>query len=80
MTWDVGCIHHDRSLDEVVNDYVRKYRMMEREGLTHLFPVQIKMLSRSCTQTAAVKGWPWVKGHPWWPEVRKIAFRGRDPE
>ena len=75
ITWAVGHIDHTRSLDEVVADYTRKYRMMEHEGRTELFGVQVTMLQRACTQTAAVKGWDWVKAHDWWPEVESIAFR-----
>lgn len=78
ITWPIGHIDHDRSLDEVVEDYVRKYRMMEREGDSRLFHVQITMLRRACTQTAQAKGWDWVKDHPWWPEVEAIAFGPHD--
>jgi len=74
ITWQAGYIEHTRSLDEVVIDYLRKYRMMEREGLTNLFPVQVSMLQRSCTLVARAKGWDWVKAHDWWPEVEAIAF------
>lgn len=75
ITWLKGHIDHTRTLDEVVRDYVRKYQMMEREGRTELFPVQITMLRRACAQTAEVKGWDWVKSHEWWPEVESIAFK-----
>lgn len=74
ITWPTGHIDHVRSLDEVIRDYIRKYRMMEQAGNTELFPVQITMLRRACTQTALVKGWDWVRAHDWWPEVRQIAF------
>lgn len=67
-----GHIDHDRSLDEMVRDYLRYLelgrgnRLWERHNTT--------MIRNACRTIAARHGWEYVTEHGWWPQVREIAL------
>jgi hypothetical protein len=71
-------LHHDRSLDEMIVDYLRYWKIGAHN------PGWVKhnreMMYNACTATAAHKGWAFVQGFEWWPQVRDIAFEGKDQE
>jgi hypothetical protein len=75
---EFGHIRHDRSLDEMMVDYLRYYEMGKtNKGWTAHNKL---MMQEACSATAKAKGWEYVKGFEWWPSVRDIAFEGTDPE
>jgi hypothetical protein len=70
VLWETGYIRHDRSLDELVRDYLR---YLSISGSNAGWIAHNKQMIRSaCEGTAAVKGWDYVTGHEWWPEARKV--------
>ena len=78
MIWNVGHIRHDRSLDEMVVDYLR-YISLGRDSAAWTNH-NTMMLEAACSGVARHKGWPYVTSRSWWPEVRDIAFGGVDPQ
>ena len=75
---EVGHILHKRSLDEMMRDYLEYYRIgMNNPGwVDH----NRAMMKGACEGAASRKGWAYVRSFDWWPEVRKAAFGGKDPE
>lgn len=70
ILWETGHIRHDRSLDELVQDYLR---YLEKSGSNMGWITHNKQMIRSaCEGTAAVKGWDYVIGHAWWPEAKSV--------
>ncbi|HSB62561.1 MAG TPA: hypothetical protein VLJ18_00285 [Thermoanaerobaculia bacterium] len=67
-----GHIDHDRSLDEMVRDYLRYLelgrgnRLWERHNTA--------MIRNACRTVAARSGWAYVMAHGWWPQAREVAF------
>lgn len=78
VEWATGHIDHDRSLDELVRDYLR-YIDMGRHSAQWTAHNQ-QMLHDACEKVAEHTGWPFVTSSSWWPEVRDTAFGGRDPQ
>lgn len=70
--WPFGKLHHDRSLDEMIVDYLRYLSMSGQDAgwLAH----NKLMIRDACTGVAEVKGWDYVQSFPWWPEAREAAF------
>lgn len=77
LNWDQGFIVHSRSLDEMVRDYLRYYRigLGDKGWDTH----NLMMLRECCKGVAGRLGWNYVKAFPWWEEVVATAFSGEDP-
>lgn len=72
-SWPNGYIAHDRSLDEMMQDYLRYFRLGRSDpGWTRHNRL---MMHDACEGVAKVKGWDFVTSFPWWPEVEAIAFR-----
>lgn len=71
-------LRHDRSLDEMIIDYLRYYSLSGTNSgwLNH----NREMMMNACTATAAHYDWAKVKAYEWWPKVLEIAFNGVDPE
>lgn len=70
ILWQTGHIRHDRSLDELVQDYLR---YLDKSGSNAGWIAHNKMMIRSaCEGTAAVKGWEYVQSFPWWSKARKV--------
>lgn len=78
ITWQTGHIDHDRSLAEMVADYLR-YLQMGRDS-AEWTAHNLQMLHDACKSVAKHTGWPFVTASSWWPEVRDIAFGGSDPQ
>ena len=76
--WEIGHIDHDRSLDEMVVDYLR-YISLGR-GSAQWTMHNERMLRDACEKVAAHTGWPFITSSSWWPEVRDTVFGGRDPQ
>lgn len=77
INWDLGHIRHDRSLDEMVLDYLRYYQLGKHDkGWTRH---NLMMMREACRAVAARDGWRGITLYPWWPEVRALAFEGVDP-
>jgi len=75
--WQTGYIRHDRSLDELVQDYIRYYDV--GRGNSGWEQHNKDMMYHACSGTAAVKGWDYVRSFEWWPRVRSVAFGDQDP-
>lgn len=73
ILWSKGHIRHDRSLDEMVRDYL-SYLEVGRGNTQHTEHNEM-MIRSACGGTAAKKGWEYVKSHEWWPQVAAIVER-----
>lgn len=80
LFWETGFIKHDRSLDEMMVDYVRRYEM----GLDNpkwsptVQPHNQKMMHSATRAIAERRGWDYVKAFEWWPKVREYAWDGEE--
>jgi len=79
-TPDGAHIHHDRSLDEMMIDYLNRYEKGLEEGtgegqMNH----NRQMMRNGCIGVAGHKGWPYVTSFGWWPRVVEHAFGGEPP-
>lgn len=70
VLWGTGHIRHDRSLDELVRDYMRY--LSKSNGNSGWIAHNEMMIRSACTGTAGVKGWDYVQSHEWWPQVEAI--------
>ena len=77
VLWPSGHIRHDRSLDEMMQDYLRYWHA--GRGNAGWEAHNRLMMFSACYGTAAVKGWDFVQSHPWWPEIEAIAFTEEKP-
>jgi hypothetical protein len=73
-----GHIDHDRSLDEMVGDYLR-YLELGRGNLLWERHNTL-MIRNACTTIAARSGWEYVMAHGWWPRVWEVAFSQPFPD
>ncbi len=71
--WPHGRVDHERSLDELVRDYLRYFAMARGSALLERH--NLRMIHDACTAVAARLGWDYVTAHEWWPEAREVAFR-----
>lgn len=73
ILWPTGHIRHDRSLDEMMQDYLRYW---DRGRGNPGWEAHNKLMMYSaCSGTAAIKGWDFVRSFEWWPRVEAIAFK-----
>lgn len=72
MTWPFGHIRHERSLDEMMRDYLRIYQI----GRTNVGwrAHNLLMMHDACEVIAQHYGWEFVTSHDWWPQVEALAF------
>jgi hypothetical protein len=77
VLWPQGYIRHDRTLDEMMQDYLRYWKV--GLGNPGWDAHNRTMMYHACKGTAEVKGWDMVMSHPWWPEVEAIAFADERP-
>jgi hypothetical protein len=70
ILWSRGHIRHDRSLDELVRDYMSYLRV--GEGNSQWTAHNELMIRSACIGTAEKKGWEYVRSHEWWPQVAAI--------
>jgi hypothetical protein len=76
--YSAGWIEHKRSLDEMIQDYLNYYRI--GKGNSGWEQHNRTMMRDACKGTAQRLGWAHVRAYPWWPEVREIAFAGKEPQ
>lgn len=70
ILWQTGHIRHDRTLDELVQDYLR---YLGKSGSNAGWTAHNKMMIRAaCESTAAAKGWDFVQSFEWWPQAQKV--------
>jgi len=76
VLWPYGVIHHDRSLDEFVQDYLRYYEIGRGHSAweTH----NLMMMRSACQAVSRHYGWDYVHRYPWWPEVQGLAFKDEE--
>jgi hypothetical protein len=70
--WRAGFIRHDRSLDELVRDYLRYLRIGQGNAGWDFH--NRLMIRSACMGTAQQKGWAYVQSFDWWPEVAAKAY------
>jgi hypothetical protein len=70
--WHTGYIRHNRTLDEMMQDYLRYWDV--GRGNKGWEDHNRLMMYHACKGTAETKGWAYVKAFPWWPAVEAIAF------
>jgi len=80
LLWGTGFIKHDRTLDEMMLDYVRRYEMgLENPGWSPTVQPHNQRMMHSATRAIAEKrGWDYVKAFEWWPKVREYAWDGEE--
>lgn len=71
---EYGSIHHDRSLDEMMRDYLRRYNIGRgnRQWEAH----NKRMIHSACIAVGRLKGTDFVRSFGWWREVETLAFPG----
>lgn len=80
LHWDVGYVQHDRSLDEMMQDYLRRYDLTaEHPEWVQQQAANVRMMLTAPRAIAEKRGWDYVKSFEWWPRVRDISFDGVDP-
>lgn len=77
MWWPIGRIDHVRSLDEMMQDYLRYFEA--GRGNRGWEAHNLLMMHDACAGVAAVKSWVYVRQYEWWPKVRDLAFEGKEP-
>lgn len=75
--WHTGHIRHDRTLDEMMQDYLRYWNV--GRGNDAWDAHNKLMMHHACAGTAASKGWDYVRSFEWWPRVEAIAFEESKP-
>ena len=70
--WPHGYIAHERSLDEMMQDYLSYYAV--GRGNAGWDRHNLMMMHEACLFVANAKGWAYVEQYPWWPQVAAIAF------
>lgn len=75
ILWTKGHIRHDRSMDELVRDYLSYLRI--GQGSSQITAHNQMMIRSAVHGTAEKKGWEYVKSFEWWPEVEAIV--GKEP-
>jgi hypothetical protein len=73
----VGHFRHERSLDEMMQDYLRYWDV--GRGNAQWDEHNRVMMHNACVGTAARKGWAFVQSFDWWPRVEAIAFKEEQP-
>lgn len=72
IIWNDGHIRHERTLNEMIQDYLRYYAIgKDNPGWEKH---NREMMYHACSGTAKVRGWDYVFSFPWWPRVETIAF------
>lgn len=75
--WPNGHIRHERTLDEMMQDYLRYWTA--GRGNAGWDEHNRMMMYHACSGIAALKGWEYVQSFPWWTQVEAIAFRAEKP-
>jgi glycosyltransferase involved in cell wall biosynthesis len=70
MVWRHGAIAHDRSLDEMVRDYLVYFD--KGKGNAGWEAHNSMMMREAIKVVAAHKGWDYVTAFPWWTEAQEI--------
>ena len=77
---DEAYVRHDRSLDEMITDYVRRYKIgIKERASSQQMEHNRRMMRGACGAIADHKGWDYVKSFAWWPEVVEHAYGGKSP-
>jgi hypothetical protein len=77
ILWHTGFVRHDRTLDEMMQDYLRYW--VAGRGNTGWDAHNKLMMYHACKGTAEQKGWDYVRSFPWWADVAAIAFTDEQP-
>jgi len=72
MWWPHGHINHTRSLDEMMQDYLRYYAI--GKGNPGWEAHNLLMMHDACAGVAQRYGWDQVTAYVWWPQVASLAF------
>ena len=75
--WPYGHIRHERSLDEMMQDYLRYWDL--GRGNKGWERHNREMMHDACEGVAQAKGWGFVQSFGWWPAVKEIAFKEENP-
>ena len=74
-------VRHDRTLDEMMRDYTRRYSLGLTEGATEgQMEHNRRMMRGACEAVATHKGWAYITEFEWWPTVVQQAYGGIAPE
>lgn len=70
ITWPIGHINHDRSLDEMIRDYLNYFRI--GKGNSGWETHNKMMILEACLGVAKHKGMDYIKSFDWWSEVEPL--------
>jgi hypothetical protein len=74
-------VRHDRSLDEMMIDYLNRYDVGVRENISDQQMTHNRAMMRNgCIGVADKKGWEYVTSFEWWPKILEVAFEGQAPD
>src|SRR5512139_456348 len=81
LHWPTGFVSHDRSLDEMMLDYTRRWKLTKEGGwgATQIQAHNERMMQGACNAIAERRGWSYVTSFPWWSDVLEMAYHGKDP-
>jgi len=77
LLWHTGFVRHDRTLDEMMQDYLRYWDV--GRGNSGWENHNRIMMYHACRGTAEKRGWDYVRAFEWWPKVEAIAFQEEKP-
>ena len=74
IRWPIGHIQHDRSLNEVFEDYLRYIRIAEEAEDGNLVNLNMNTIYRAANLVAEARGWKYVHAQPAWAQVERRVF------
>lgn len=75
--WQTGHIDHRRTLDEMMQDYLRYWTA--GRGNPGWEDHNRLMMFGACDAAGRKRGWDYVRAFSWWPQVEAIAFQEDQP-
>lgn len=78
LWWPFGHVTHERSLDEMMRDYLRYFEI--GRGNPAWEAHNRLMMHDACAVIAQHRGWAFVQAFEWWPAVRDLVFEGKEPD
>lgn len=77
LLWPYGYILHDRSLTEIMVDYLR-YLDIGRDS-PKWTEANLLIMRDACETVARDRGWAYVQSFDWWPTVEATIYKERKP-
>lgn len=73
-------VRHDRSLDEMMQDYIRRYDLTAKEpSWVQQQAHNVRMMQGACNAIMERRGTEYVTFFDWWPRVLEVVYKGDAP-